>query len=160
EAMYAYPVLTNGDGDGDLGGGDALGQDPRTVLIAQEGHQIVFDVLLGRQDRVLVGEQERLELGVLYADVIRDLPIVEDVPLDGGTSLHLPASPFEHIAEAGGAHARREEKEVAGEGEGREEVCLGHSDLGGLSGRLQLGAPDIRSPAQQVDRDAHDDLGR
>ena len=88
------------------------------------------------------------------------LPIVEDVPLDGGTSLDLPASPFEHIAEAGRAHARREEKEIAGEGEGREEVCLGHSDLGGLSGRLQLGAPDIRSPAQQVDRDAHDDLGR
>src|SRR5262249_12635293 len=114
----------------------------------------------GRQDGVLVGEQKRLELGVLHADVVCDLPIVEDVPLDGGTDLDRAASPSEHIAEAEAAEVRREENEIAGEGESREKVRLGHTDLGGLSDGLELGAPDIRSAAQQVGRNAHDDLGR
>src|SRR5215472_1077351 len=158
EVRHAFPVLANGEGDGGLGRRHALGQDLRPILIAQEGGQIVLHILLGRQDGVLVGEQERLELGVLHADVVRDLAIVEDVPLDSGTDLDRTASPPEHIAEAEAAQVRREEDETAGEGEGREKICLGHADLGRLSDRLQLRTPDIRSPAQQVGRDAHDDL--
>mgnify|MGYP003693904151 CR=1 FL=1 len=40
------------------------------------------------------------------------------------------------------------------------EIGLGHSDLGRLRDRLQLGAPDVRPAAQQIGRDAHDDLRR
>src|SRR5882724_7146945 len=57
EVRHAFPVLANGEGDGDLGGGDALGQELRPVLSAEERGQIVLDILLGRQDCVLVGEQ-------------------------------------------------------------------------------------------------------
>src|SRR5215467_3964034 len=160
EVRHAFPVLANGEGDGGLGRRHALGQDLRPILIAQEGRQIVLHILLGRQDGILVGEQERLELGVLHADVVRDLAIVEDVPLAGGAGLDRAASPPEHIAEAEAAQVRGEEKETASEREGREKLRLGHSDLSGLSGCLKLGAPDVRSAAQQVGRDAHDDLRR
>src|SRR5215831_3509498 len=120
EVRHAFPVLANGEGDRGLSGRHALGQDLRSILIAQEGSQIVLHILLRRQDGVLVGEQERLELGVLHADIICDLPIVEDVPLDGGTDLDRAASPPEHVAEVEAAQVRREEKETASEGEGRE----------------------------------------
>src|SRR5207244_1084054 len=110
----------------------------------EEGGQVVFHVLLGREHRPLICQEQLLEVRILHADVVRDLAIVEDVPLHGGADLARAASPAEHVAEPEGPQIGREEDQIADQGKGREEIGLGHSDLGGLSDRLELGAPDIR----------------
>ena len=130
------------------------------VLRAEKDDEVVLDVLLGRQHRILVSEDQLLEGGILHADVVRDLAVVEDVPLDRRTGLDGPAAPPEHVAEPECPQVRRQEDQAPDQREGRKEIGLRHSDLRGLSGGSQLGAPDIRPAAQQVGRDAHDDLGR
>ena len=57
EVRDTFPVLEQGEGDGGAGGGDALGQELCAILSAQECGQIVLDILLGRQNCALVGEQ-------------------------------------------------------------------------------------------------------
>ncbi len=160
EVGHALSVLQDGQVDRRPAGRDALGQEIGPVLRAEEGGEVVLHVLLGRENRSLIGEQELLEVRVLHADVVRDLAVVEDVPLHGGADLDLPAAPAEHVAEPERPQIGREEDQLADQGEGGEEVGLGHSDLGRLGDRLELGAADVGPAAQQIGRDADDDLRR
>ena len=74
-------VLNLGDLDGLLGVVHAFGLELRPLLGFQEGHQAVLHILIGVQDRVLIGGHQLLEPGILEAHVIQDAAVVEDVPL-------------------------------------------------------------------------------
>src|SRR5256886_13019894 len=65
EVRYALPVLQDGQVDRRPAGRDALRQEVGPVLVAEEGGQIVLDVLLGGEHRLPIGQEQLLEVRVL-----------------------------------------------------------------------------------------------
>ena len=74
-------VLSQHDFDGLLGVGHAGRLFLGALLGKQEADQAVLHILIGAEDRVLIGRHQLLEPGVLEANIIQEPAIVEDVPL-------------------------------------------------------------------------------
>jgi hypothetical protein len=103
-ALISAGTISSARVDRRPAGGDAPGQEIRPVLRAEERDQVVLHIMLGREHGPLIGEEQLLEARILHADAVRDLAIVEDVPLNGGTDLDRAASPArEHVAEHTGS---------------------------------------------------------
>src|SRR5262249_36842389 len=122
--------------------------------------QVVLHVLLGGEHRVLIAEEQLLKLRVLRADIVRDLAVVEDVPLQGGADLDRAALPAPHVAELERSQVRREEGYVTDQGERREAPGLGTACRSRLGRRLLPGAPNTRPAPQQIGRNAPHPLAR
>jgi hypothetical protein len=54
-----------------------------------EAHQGIVNLLLRAQDRVLIVDEQLLQLRILQAHVIGDLAVVQDIPLKGGPAARL-----------------------------------------------------------------------
>ena len=76
-------VLDQRDSERGLGGGDALAQILDLLCELQKGREAVLDLLLRLQHRVLIIDQQTLQLRVLHPDSIGDLAVIENVPLKG-----------------------------------------------------------------------------
>ena len=59
-----------------------LAQKSGPLLGLQKSDQIVLHFLLGCENSVLISDEQLLEPGILHPDIVRDLAIIEDVPLD------------------------------------------------------------------------------
>jgi hypothetical protein len=105
-ALISAGTISSARVDRHPAGGDAPGQEIRPVLGAEERDQVVLHIMLGREHGPLIGEEQLLEARILHADAVRDLAIVEDVPLNEGTDLDRAASPAEHVAEHTGSAQR------------------------------------------------------
>ena len=69
------------------------------LLGLQEGDQGVLHLLLGLEHRVLIGDEQFLEAGVLEPHLVGDLAVIKEIPLEGRPDGAGAAPPVEHIAQ-------------------------------------------------------------
>ena len=125
------------------------------LLGFQEPYQAVFHLGIGQQNLVLVRNDQFSEAGILVADVVADAPIVQDIPLKGRSH---PAG--ESLLSEQTLELWRRVPEVSGNHEAGIQFCFRNADLLGLCGNQLFRPTNIRSPTQQIGRDADHQLRR
>src|SRR5262249_45490682 len=86
-----------------IGRGDALAQEIDLFAALQKARQPILDFLLRLQNRVLIIDQERLQTGIFDPDLVGDLPVIEDVPLERRSKGEGYAAPLEDPLELASA---------------------------------------------------------
>src|SRR5262249_28341670 len=132
---------------------NTTGEEDHLALRSQVGGDGVFNFFLRLQDRALIITNQRLETCILHPNVVLDAPIVEDRPTKARTAKVFQAAAFEEIIEIFSSHTNS-----AKQGEPGKEVSLGNTDLRALGRKLTFGPANVRTPAQQVGRNADGDL--
>src|SRR5262249_13619671 len=113
------------------GGPHTPGEGGHLALRAQVGRDGVFDFTLRLHDGAFVIANERLETGILHANIILDASIVKDRPSKARSAKVFQTSVLKKILKISGRHADR-----AKQGKTGEEIRLGYADLGALRGNL------------------------
>src|SRR5439155_8151391 len=99
-----------------------------------------LDVRLRAEDTVRVLVDERLIFGVLYTNVVRDSPVVEDRPAEGRATEGFEAPPLEELV-----RILRLEIDRADERQVREQIRLGDPDLRALGRSISRRRIDRKS---------------
>src|SRR6185437_14902286 len=142
------------------GGRDAAPQQVDLLTALQEAAETALDLFLRLQHRVLVVDQQRLQAGVLYANIVGDLAVIQDGPGERWPERELDSAGAEHFVDPVLTGTTGHRAKGATEREGREQIGFGHADLRALGGGLEFGAADIGAPADQVRRYADRDIPR
>src|SRR5262249_15279480 len=150
EVGGALHVFQDPDLERAEGGLHALLQVLHLVTGLDELRDAVLHFLLRLEHGVLVFDEQRLELRILHADVVGELSVVEDVPLDGRSDGVAQGLRREGVGQTDAADVGRERADVAEEGERGEQVALREADLGALRRRIELGLPHVRATAKEV----------
>src|SRR3954470_8124436 len=132
--------------------GNRLGELVDGLLGAQKRDQRVLDLLLRLQHLLLVGQSGFLEHGVLGANLVGDLAVVQNAPLDSRADIDRAAVPLREVAHLQATALARDKAERAAQRDRRIELGLGGADLGALHGRGLRRGPDVRTSPQQIHR--------
>ena len=76
-----------------------MGKVLRSILRFEEKDQTVLDFLLGLKDLILILNDQSLKLRIRVADLVGDLTIIENIPLDRRPKAMKVVTPGKHVAQ-------------------------------------------------------------
>src|SRR6516165_12562784 len=99
-------------------------------MCIEKGHDGVFGLPAGLEDRLLIGKGQLLEEGILETDTVEDAAIIQNFPVEGRP--HEAKQTERSVKEI--LKFLGTDPDAADQDDTRIKICLGDADAGALGG--------------------------